>query len=168
MCMQKLSAIVNGICRVADTVQRSVHFQSFRLEAHASLVALTKTRDFLRWPRKSCRSPPSSACWFTKIASRTNVQVYQVVLKLQHLITRIPGQVERQEPVYLIVALGKISPFHLEFIRSPEVNPLTILDGIIFKFKIGSYLCPPSKFQHNWTSGWENWQRGICYSRLSY
>ena len=32
----------------------------------------------------------------------------------------IPGQVERQRPVYLIDALGRTSPFHLEFIRSPE------------------------------------------------
>lgn len=38
------------------------------------------------------------------------------------MITRIPGQVDRQQPVYMIDALGKASPFHLEFVRSAEVK----------------------------------------------
>ena len=50
---------------------------------------------------------------------RTNVQVFQVVLTLHNIITRIPGQIE-QQPVYLIDGLGRASPFHLEFIRSAE------------------------------------------------
>lgn len=50
-----------------------------------------------------------------------NVQVFQVVMNIQNLITHIPAQVERQQPVYLIDALGRQSPFHLEFIRSAEV-----------------------------------------------
>ncbi|TAQ90368.1 hypothetical protein B7494_g1329 [Chlorociboria aeruginascens] len=49
-----------------------------------------------------------------------NIQVFQTVMTLQDMITRIPSQVERQQPVYLIDALGKRSPFHLEFIRSAE------------------------------------------------
>jgi hypothetical protein len=49
------------------------------------------------------------------------VQIFQAVLDLQNILTRIPGQVERQQPVYLIDALGKASPFHLEFVRSAEV-----------------------------------------------
>jgi hypothetical protein len=52
----------------------------------------------------------------------TNLQVFQIVLDMQHIITRIPGQVERQQPVFLIDALGKASPFHLEFVRSAEVD----------------------------------------------
>ena len=56
---------------------------------------------------------------------RTNVKVFQIVLEIQQQITRIPGQVKFQQPVYLIDALGKSSPFHLEFIRSPEVGRLT-------------------------------------------
>jgi hypothetical protein len=53
---------------------------------------------------------------------RTNVKVFQIVLQIQQFITRIPGQVERQQPVYLLDALGKTSPFHLEFVRSAEVS----------------------------------------------
>ena len=51
---------------------------------------------------------------------RTNVHIFQIVLNIQNIITRIPGQVERQQPVYLIDGLGKASPFHLEFVRSAE------------------------------------------------
>ena len=47
---------------------------------------------------------------------RTNVQVFQIVLGLHNAIT----QVARQQPVYLIDGLGRMSPFHLEFIRSKE------------------------------------------------
>ena len=50
---------------------------------------------------------------------RTNIQVFQAVLTLHNIITRIPGQIE-QQPVYLIDGLGRASPFHLEFIRSAE------------------------------------------------
>ncbi|KUL91419.1 hypothetical protein ZTR_01493 [Talaromyces verruculosus] len=46
---------------------------------------------------------------------RTNIQLFQHIREIQNIITRIPGQVERQQPVYLIDALGKGSPFHLEF-----------------------------------------------------
>ena len=51
---------------------------------------------------------------------RTNVQVFQAVLELHNIIKRIPGQVERQQPVFLIDGLGRAYPFHLEFIRSAE------------------------------------------------
>ncbi|CZR61179.1 uncharacterized protein PAC_11075 [Phialocephala subalpina] len=51
---------------------------------------------------------------------KINIRIFQIVLQIQHLITNIPGQVERQQPVYMINALGKSSPFHLEFIRSAE------------------------------------------------
>ncbi|KAN0117809.1 hypothetical protein V8E51_003786 [Hyaloscypha variabilis] len=50
----------------------------------------------------------------------TNVKIFQVVLQIQQMITNIPGQVERQQPVYMIDALGRHSPFHLEFVRSAE------------------------------------------------
>jgi hypothetical protein len=53
---------------------------------------------------------------------QTNVQVFQVVLDIQKIITRIPGQVDQQQPVYLIDALGKSSSFHLEFVRSAEAS----------------------------------------------
>ncbi|KAL8964123.1 MAG: hypothetical protein Q9183_004682 [Haloplaca sp. 2 TL-2023] len=49
-----------------------------------------------------------------------NAQVVHIVLNLQNLLPSIPGQVERQQPVYLNDALRRYSPFHLEFINSPE------------------------------------------------
>ena len=57
-----------------------------------------------------------------------NARVFQVVLNIQNLLTTIPGQVERQQPVYLIDAIGRYTPFHLEFIRSSEalINVLSI------------------------------------------
>src|ERR1700712_4749685 len=53
---------------------------------------------------------------------RTNIKVFQIVFPLQHHITRIPNQVERQQPVYLLDALGRMNPFDLEFVRSAEVS----------------------------------------------
>lgn len=49
-----------------------------------------------------------------------NVRAFQVILEVQTLLLLIPGQVQRQQPVYLNDALGRFAPFHLEFIRSPE------------------------------------------------
>jgi len=49
-----------------------------------------------------------------------NIRVFQIVLNVQNLLMTIPGQVERQQPVYLNDALGRYSPFHLEFIKSSE------------------------------------------------
>ena len=52
---------------------------------------------------------------------RDNFEVFKILCNIQKIITSIPGQVERQQPVYLIDALGKMAPFHLEFVRSTEV-----------------------------------------------
>jgi len=41
---------------------------------------------------------------------------------MQQIITRIPGQVNRQQPVYFIDALGRHTLFHLEFVMSAEVR----------------------------------------------
>ncbi|OBT46768.1 hypothetical protein VE00_02643 [Pseudogymnoascus sp. WSF 3629] len=46
---------------------------------------------------------------------QTNIKVFQVVLDIQRIITTIPGQIDRQQPIYFIDALGRSSPFHLEF-----------------------------------------------------
>jgi hypothetical protein len=51
---------------------------------------------------------------------KVNLQVFQIVLDLQKYIMRIQYQVDRQQPVYLIDALGRHQPFHLEFILSAE------------------------------------------------
>jgi hypothetical protein len=55
------------------------------------------------------------------IDSRTNVQIFQIVLDIQNIITRLPGQVDRQQPVYFVDALGRHMAFHLEFILSADV-----------------------------------------------
>jgi hypothetical protein len=41
-----------------------------------------------------------------------------MVLNIQNIITRIPGQVDRQQPVYFEDAHGRVAPFHIEFINS--------------------------------------------------
>lgn len=48
---------------------------------------------------------------------------YNAVLELQ---ARVPAQLDRcwtQHPVILVDALGRVTPFHLEFIDSWEVRP---------------------------------------------
>jgi len=52
--------------------------------------------------------------------SRTNVEVFKIVLNIQDIITRIPGQVEGEKPVYLVDAIGRSTQFHLNFIMSAE------------------------------------------------
>ena len=49
---------------------------------------------------------------------QTNLRVFQVVHDIHLSILGIPGQVQRQQPVYLIDVFNKESPFHLEFVRS--------------------------------------------------
>ena len=53
--------------------------------------------------------------------SQTNIRIFQIVLNFQNLLLTIPGQIERQQPVFLIDALGRSCPFHLEFVRSAKV-----------------------------------------------
>ncbi|RYP28695.1 hypothetical protein DL767_007092 [Monosporascus sp. MG133] len=51
---------------------------------------------------------------------QTNLRVFQIVHDIQLFILRIPGQVQRQQPVYLIDPFNRLTPFHLEFVRSSE------------------------------------------------
>ncbi|KAI1080365.1 hypothetical protein F5B20DRAFT_540353 [Whalleya microplaca] len=51
---------------------------------------------------------------------QTNLRVFQMVFDIHQFILQIPHQVHRQQPVYMIDAFGKESPFHLEFVRSAE------------------------------------------------
>lgn len=56
-----------------------------------------------------------------------NSMTYNAVVSLQ---ARIPPQLDRfwtQEPVMLEDALGRVTPFHLEFIDSWEVGPMSLL-----------------------------------------
>ena len=49
---------------------------------------------------------------------QSNIRIYQAVCSMQSMLKCLPPQIERQQPVYMIDALGKMSPFHLEFVRS--------------------------------------------------
>jgi len=54
-----------------------------------------------------------------------------VVRKLQGTDTHIPAQINRQQPVYMIDAFGKATPFHLEFIQSAEVKSVPVVDILV-------------------------------------
>jgi hypothetical protein len=49
-------------------------------------------------------------------------QIYQKMTQAQ---TEVPGQVLRQQPVYLEDARGVLAPFHLEFVTSADVSCTT-------------------------------------------
>ena len=48
------------------------------------------------------------------------------MLEIQRALAQIPRQIDREQPVYLVDALGKASPFHLEFVRSAEVSIVSV------------------------------------------
>ena len=48
-----------------------------------------------------------------------NFKIFAKIHDLQLLILRIPGQPLRQQPVYFTDPFNRITPFYLEFIRSP-------------------------------------------------
>lgn len=51
----------------------------------------------------------------------TNMKIYEIVLDIQKTQqTRIPPQIERQQPVYFEDAHGRLAPFYTEFINSLE------------------------------------------------
>lgn len=58
-----------------------------------------------------------------------NLRVFQIILDVQTILKTIPGQIERQQPVYLNDALGRYTPFHLEFIRSREALTYVLFDN---------------------------------------
>ena len=74
-----------------------------------------------------------------------NIRIFQLVLNIQSLLLAIPGQIQRQQPVYLNDAQGRHSPFHLEFIRSAEalISVLSInfkrLDAASEKIRNGEF-----------------------------
>jgi hypothetical protein len=77
--------------------------------------------------------------------------VFQVVLDIQNIIKRIPGQIDRQQPVYFIDALGKSSPFHLEFVRSAEVSHRAgIWYRALLKTQLGSSFSSQGQLQKGW------------------
>ena len=51
---------------------------------------------------------------------RTNIRIFQTVHSIHDILSQVPQGIERQQPVYMIDALGKTSPFHFEFVRSAD------------------------------------------------
>jgi hypothetical protein len=70
---------------------------------------------------------------------QSNMRIFQAIRQLQAMISTVPPQIERKQPVYLIDALNKACPFHLEFIRSAEAL-LSVL-----KVNLNESGCGPEK-----------------------
>jgi hypothetical protein len=97
------------------------------------------------WGEKLSKTQPASCkcianvyflCPTANIYRATNIRIFQIVLSIQNIITRIPGQVERQQPVYMIDALGRHAPFYLEFIRSKEVIVVLLESFLYLRFPL--------------------------------
>jgi len=50
------------------------------------------------------------------------MKIFKVVLEIQEMVFKIPGQVEGDQPVYLIDAMNRRISFDLNFITSAEVS----------------------------------------------
>jgi hypothetical protein len=55
------------------------------------------------------------------------MQIYQIMSQAQG---EVPGQVMRQQPVYLEDAGGVLAPFHLEFVTCADVSGVTTLSSL--------------------------------------
>lgn len=51
---------------------------------------------------------------------QTNIRIFVLIHDIHALVFRIPGQVQRQQPIYFLDPFNREMPFHLEFIRSKE------------------------------------------------
>lgn len=77
---------------------------------------LSTVTDRIAEGTEQCKALLETSTWVYK----TNVNLCQMLRDIQRFTTSIPGQIQRQQPVYLIDAFNKESPFHLEFIRSSD------------------------------------------------
>lgn len=88
-----------------------------------------------------------------------------MLCNIENFITRIPGQVELQQPVYLMDALGKMAPFHLEFVRSAEVEHLELdmifVLGLRSMF-VGFHIRPEDQLQQGRIWSRKDRSRRIC------
>ena len=55
--------------------------------------------------------------WTRKIS----INIFKTISGIADILKNMPTQIEREQPVILIDALNRLMPFHLEFIRSPEL-----------------------------------------------
>ncbi|KAJ4186645.1 hypothetical protein NW759_016934 [Fusarium solani] len=65
----------------------------------------------------------------TATVLRTNIQIFHAVLDLQAWIRQIPGQVQHQQPVLFLDALGRRQQFHLDFIQSADALRAVLRDN---------------------------------------
>lgn len=76
---------------------------------------------------------------------QTNMRIFQIVHDIQLFMLRIPGQVQRQQPVYLIDPFNRESPFHLEFVRSADAL-LAVLKANLKETRCGPDMIDQGKF----------------------
>ena len=103
-----------------DIRKRDSHYKSLASKIQdSSCQAMGKLSAIADRVAQSVRQGKAPLESSTQIV-QTNLRVFQIVHDIQLFILRIPGQVQPQQPVYLIDAFNKEGPFHLEFVRSAE------------------------------------------------
>lgn len=55
--------------------------------------------------------------WDTNVVE-SNVKIFAKVLQMQQHVSKLPAQVDRQQPIVFEDAHGRITPFHVEFINT--------------------------------------------------
>lgn len=48
----------------------------------------------------------------------SNAQIFTTVLQMQQVLSNLPAQVDRQQPIIFEDAHGRLAPFHVEFVNS--------------------------------------------------
>ena len=122
-----LSTIQMESIKIRDDRQRTEHRSLFRTIQDSFFDIAGKLPSLLDG-LATCVQQSRQLIEIAQQVLRTNVQIFQIVLNLQNIIVRLPGQIDRQQPVYLTDAVGRTSPFHLEFIQSAEalISVLTV------------------------------------------
>lgn len=92
-----------------------------QIESHKSLAGLVQEEFFACMQRLSkVTGQGKQLLKLTTDVLETNIKVFRIVLDIQQYMSRLPAQVELEQPVQLLDALGKRAPFHLNFVRSVE------------------------------------------------
>ncbi|KAH8173009.1 hypothetical protein LIA77_07264 [Sarocladium implicatum] len=76
---------------------------------------------------------------------KTNLRVFRMVVDIHQVVLSIPAQVHRQKPIVMTDPLGRISPFHLEFIRSKEAL-LAVLQDNLKSTRVGPMMIQDGNF----------------------
>lgn len=125
--MEEFRAEVRGhICSI-QVLLEAINAETQRKQ-YASLAGRIQTLSFQVMSRLQIISDAviqnvaqsTSLMQICETVLHTDLRVFQMVHDIHLFITRIPGQVQRQQPVYFIDPFNRETPFHLEFIRSAE------------------------------------------------